>query len=1818
MKQKSVTKQILVWLLTIMFCLGVVGLAPAETASTIRLIKTEGTVNVTDSSKKTVTTRADMRLFSGYHVVTQGKSYAWASLDKEKAAKLDEFSEMEVRESGKQLELLLDSGSFFFNVTAPLKGEETMNIRTSTMVMGIRGTCGWVRVIDGRHTVVYLLEGTVTCSVTNPVAGQTKYTKLHAGECADFYVYDPKQPGDKCEIIKHTFDEDDIPGFVLIELLGDEPLCEAIYEAAGIDLRGLTPDGVMKKMLQEQTAVERLFDEILRKYQEQERNISIEPVWEDRSDEGSTGGGGGGGTSDTIVLTMKVTAQEIQDAMDTEGITHVIVQPSPEPLSGDYNTLHIDIDMNVAAGDTLDIREGVPVIVDNDGGITVNGTANLSDTVENRGTVTVKSGNTLTVSSQFINTPTGKLDNTVTGRSVVKSGIVSDGIIENAGRLEGNVEITGGRLTITGGEIIAASNTATVTISGGVAELTAGIITANNSSGGSALAWNVSDVPTGGTMIRSLIDKPWAQMSGEYQADRKSDNYYYLGLGYLVKIDEGDGGDATADVERSRSGNIITVTVTPETGYEVESVVVTTEDGDAVPVTDNGDGTYNFVMPKKEVVIKPAFIKTVNNYTVSVTAGAGGTAVSSVTSAKAGDPVTVTVTPDAGYVTGSVTAVDSTSADVSVTDNGDNTYSLTMPASAVTVTVSFTAIPTYTISVTAGAGGSAVSSVASAKAGEAVMVTATPDAGYVTGSVTAVDSTSADVSVTDNGDNTYSLTMPASAVTVTVSFTATPTYTVSVTAGAGGTAVSSVASAKAGEAVTVTVTPDAGYVTGSVTAVDSTSADVSVTDNGDNTYSLTMPASAVTVTVNFTITTLHAILYNDGYLVFQKGDTADGAHGTVTGGPWEVNLNGYADAASVPWYGNRASITTVDFAALVQPRSTAYWFYDCANLGAVENIANLDTSQVTDMSFMFYACGLTTLDVSGFDTGAVTDMNSMFYDCGGLSTLDVSGFNTGNVTNMSGMFHGCSSLTALDVSGFNTSQVTKMSYMFENCSGVTTLDVSGFDTGNSTSMTGMFWNCSGVSVLDVSGFDTAKVTNMSGMFYNCVGLTTLDVSGFDTGNVGNMFSMFQNCTALTGVDVSGINTGNVTSMQEMFTNCPALTTLDVSGFDTSKVTNMDHMFAYCTNLTTITASTDFVTTAVTTSVNMFANCTALTGGKGTPYSGSYIDKTYARIDTALTPGYFTGPASLFTYAILYSDGYLVFQNGDTADAAHGTVTGGPWEVDLTGYSYVYSIPWQSNRTSIKKVDFKDVVQPQSTSMWFSNCFNMTGIDHIENLDTSQATSLNAMFQYCEGLTDLDVTGFDTSQVTRMDYLFHSCKSLTDLDVSGFDTSQVTTMLYMFAECPGLTTLDVSSFNTSQVTNMNYMFYGCSGLTSLNVSSLDTGSVTGMEWMFRDCSNLTTLDVSSFNTSQVTDMISMFYGCANLITITASENFVTDAATDSTTMFTGCTALTGGNGTPYNGSYTDKTYARIDTALTPGYFTGTAVLSAIYAIVYDDGYLVFQKGNTPDGAHGIVVGTYEVSMLEYDAADSIPWYASRADITTVDFKDTVQPKSTAYWFSGLENLTGISNLDKLDTSQTTDMHEMFKNCKTLVTLNLNDFDTSQVMNMHEMFAGCREVMNLSIENFDTSNVNDMGEMFYECCSLDSLDLSHFNTGNVTDMNHMFSECYALTTLNLSGFDTGNVTDMSFMFCECLNLPTLDLSGFNTANVTDMTQMFYSCSNLTKINTSASFVTDAVTNSAMMFSGCSVLTGGNGTPYSDTYTDKTYARIDTTTTPGYFSN
>ena len=222
-----------------------------------------------------------------------------------------------------------------------------------------------------------------------------------------------------------------------------------------------------------------------------------------------------------------------------------------------------------------------------------------------------------------------------------------------------------------------------------------------------------------------------------------------------------------------------------------------------------------------------------------------------------------------------------------------------------------------------------------------------------------------------------------------------------------------------------------------------------------------------------------------------------------------------------------------------RPTSTARWFCHYRALKQIEGLEYLNTSEVKDMSSMFWGCSaLTSLDLKNFNTQNVTDMSSMFWGCSALTSLDLKNFNTKNVTDMRGMFSDCATLTSIDLKNINTQNVTDMSGMFLGCAALTSLDLQHFNTKNVTDLSSMFSGCVALTSLDLKNFNTQNVTDMSSMFYDCTSLTSLDLKNFNTKKVTYMYEMFSGCAALTTINSN--TTWQCPESKDMFAGCTKL------------------------------------------------------------------------------------------------------------------------------------------------------------------------------------------------------------------------------------------------------------------------------------------------------------------------------------------------------------------------------------------------------------------------------------------------------------------------------------------------------------------------------------------------------------------------------------------------------------------------------------------------------------------------------------------------------
>lgn len=590
-----------------------------------------------------------------------------------------------------------------------------------------------------------------------------------------------------------------------------------------------------------------------------------------------------------------------------------------------------------------------------------------------------------------------------------------------------------------------------------------------------------------------------------------------------------------------------------------------------------------------------------------------------------------------------------------------------------------------------------------------------------------------------------------------------------------------------------------------------------------------------------------------------------------------------------------------------RPKDCRGWFWSFEALTTIEHLDYLNTSEVDDMRSMFSSCtSLETLDLSSFNTekvttmatmfenskhlrslklpkgfigSSVTDLNATFKGCESLTELDLSGSNSENVKEMNEMFYGCRALSKLDLTDFKTGQVTTMENMFCICSTLETLDVSSFNTENVTTMLGMFNNCSSLRSLDLPGFNTANVTQMSSMFNKCSSLRSLDLSSFNTRKVTYMQSMFEGCTNLESIDLSSFDTENMKSMTGMFFSCTKLDTLDLSSFATPKMVSMVDAFRNCKNLKTIYVTSAFTTDKVTLDFSIFDGCVNLPN-----YNPN---KTGVEMAHTGEGGYLTAATASWVRWDAPT-GTLSFHRS-------GTKPVGDNILDL-GYGNYPN--WDTHAAEIKKVVFKAGFRDEThtrCSKWFSGCTNLTSIEGIENLNTSNVKYMNEMFGQCSNLETLDLSHFNTEKVGNMSNMFNGCTKLHDLNISSFNTENVTNMYGMFYGCSSLDSLDLSHFNTRYVRNdqMNYMFNGCSSLSYLNVSNFTTDK-PGMQLdgLFQGCSSLQTLDLSSFDISGAGSVNYLFDGCSALQTIYVSDLFKIKYGVKSSNMFRDCHLLKG--------------------------------------------------------------------------------------------------------------------------------------------------------------------------------------------------------------------------------------------------------------------------------------------------------------------------------------
>ena len=528
-------------------------------------------------------------------------------------------------------------------------------------------------------------------------------------------------------------------------------------------------------------------------------------------------------------------------------------------------------------------------------------------------------------------------------------------------------------------------------------------------------------------------------------------------------------------------------------------------------------------------------------------------------------------------------------------------------------------------------------------------------------------------------------------------------------------------------------------------------------------------------------TDIYVTLYTDGTLGFSNNtekiagkEVLKSYNENLKDKVFEFDRN--TKTANTPWFGDIASIKSVEIVNEIAPTNMAGWFCHCELMTEIRNLPKLKTKNVIDMAGLFYMCpSLSYLDLSGFNTENVTDMYGMFSGCLGLQSLNLSNFNTENVTDMYGMFSGCSGLQSLNLSNFNTQNVTNMAYMF-----------AGINENNLMSLTEIKFS---------SQFNTENVLNMQSMFYNCVNLQSLDVSSFNTAKVTNMGFMFgannQKMKLQSIIGIEKFNTSSVTDMRSMFQYCSNITGLENIAYDTSKVMNMSNMFYHCGENAELQLNSNFkIGNATLNLASMFA------------YSG---------IKT-LPEGFTIGP-NVTNISAMFDKSSLEslpesFSIGSKVIYGSAVFRGTKLQSLPSGFNL-------SNATSL-----------QDCSWMFANCSQLRELPDNFALPNS-LTNCTGMFNLCENLQSIPNTFILGDNIEQCYSLFDACTNLSYNVPNNFKIpSKVTDIRGMFKGCEDIT------FNNliipTGVTNIESFV---NGVLVLNGNMTIQGNPTSYQYAF---------------------------------------------------------------------------------------------------------------------------------------------------------------------------------------------------------------------------------------------------------------------------------------------------------------------------------------------------------------------------------------------------
>lgn len=194
------------------------------------------------------------------------------------------------------------------------------------------------------------------------------------------------------------------------------------------------------------------------------------------------------------------------------------------------------------------------------------------------------------------------------------------------------------------------------------------------------------------------------------------------------------------------------------------------------------------------------------------------------------------------------------------------------------------------------------------------------------------------------------------------------------------------------------------------------------------------------------------------------------------------------------------------------------------------NISEWNTSEIKDMSNLFYKLNDFNEDISRWDVSNVENMEGMFYLAENFNQ-PIGNWKVSKVTNMADMFNAAKAFNQ-PIGDWNVSKVTNMQYMF--MSAITfNQPIGDWNVSSVIDMECMFYKAEAFNQ-PIGNWNVSNVTNMDGMFWIAKSFNQ-PIGDWNVSKVTNMTDMFNGANDFDQ-SIGNWDVSNVTKMRDMFNN----------------------------------------------------------------------------------------------------------------------------------------------------------------------------------------------------------------------------------------------------------------------------------------------------------------------------------------------------------------------------------------------------------------------------------------------------------------------------------------------------------------------------------------------------------------------------------------------------------------------------------------------------------------------------------------------------------